>query len=41
MGHEIRAISVVGAGLIGSAWGAFFASQGLPVTLFDAEPEAL
>jgi carnitine 3-dehydrogenase len=37
---EIRRVAVVGAGTIGSGWATLFASKGLGVTLFDADPEA-
>jgi carnitine 3-dehydrogenase len=37
---EIRRVAVVGAGTIGSGWATLFASKGLSVTLFDADPEA-
>ncbi|NEX64735.1 3-hydroxyacyl-CoA dehydrogenase [Noviherbaspirillum galbum] len=34
-------IAIIGAGLIGSAWSTVFARAGLPVTLYDVEPQAL
>jgi 3-hydroxyacyl-CoA dehydrogenase len=38
---EIHNVSVVGVGLIGSAWAAFFASRGFPVAMFDSRFEGL
>lgn len=34
----IRRIGVVGAGVIGSSWAAFYASKGLEVKLYDIDP---
>lgn len=36
----IRRVAVVGAGTIGTGWATFFASRGLAVNLFDADPHA-
>ncbi len=33
-------IGIVGTGLIGASWAAFYASKGLAVSLFDADPAA-
>ena len=35
---SIRSIGVIGAGVIGSSWAAFYASKGLHVRLYDIEP---
>jgi L-gulonate 3-dehydrogenase len=37
----MESIAIIGAGLIGSAWSTVFARAGLPVTLYDVNPEAL
>ena len=34
----IRSIGVIGAGVIGSSWAAFYAGKGLHVHLYDIEP---
>ncbi|WP_205421188.1 3-hydroxyacyl-CoA dehydrogenase NAD-binding domain-containing protein [Rhizobium terrae] len=36
--ETIRSVAVVGAGLIGGAWAAFFLSRGLDVKVFDVDP---
>lgn len=38
--NGIQHIALVGTGLIGSAWAAFFAGRGLDVTLYDPDPAA-
>lgn len=40
MTTEIRQIGLVGAGLVGAAWAAFYAGQGLRVRLYDSDPAA-
>lgn len=41
MDLKIGNVSVVGVGLVGSAWSAFLASRGIPVRLFDPAADAL
>lgn len=41
MTREIKHVAVVGTGLVGSAWAAFFASQGLRVTMYNSPYDAL
>lgn len=37
--EEIGTVAIVGAGLIGGAWAAFFLSRGLKVRVFDTDPQ--
>lgn len=37
MGREIQNIGLIGAGLVGSAWAAFYAGKGFAVKLYDIE----
>ena len=36
--EDIRTVAIIGAGLIGGAWAAFFLSRGLKVQVFDTDP---
>ena len=38
---QVESIAIVGTGVIGSSWAAFYASQGMKVKLFDINPENL
>jgi len=38
--REIRKVAVIGQGVIGRGWAAFFASRGLQVAVFDVDPAA-
>ncbi|MFZ5769354.1 MAG: 3-hydroxyacyl-CoA dehydrogenase NAD-binding domain-containing protein [Bacillota bacterium] len=40
MGKEIRKVAVIGQGVIGRGWTAFFASRGLQVAVFDVDAAA-
>ena len=40
MGQKIERIGVIGVGLIGSGWAAFYAAKGLTVKLYDADRSA-
>ena len=40
MTTEIRQIGLVGTGLVGAAWAAFYAGKGLRVRLYDSDPAA-
>ena len=40
MGQKIERIGVIGVGLIGSGWAAFYAAKGLIVKLYDADRSA-
>ncbi|MDI6823100.1 MAG: 3-hydroxyacyl-CoA dehydrogenase NAD-binding domain-containing protein [Bacillota bacterium] len=40
MGKEIRKVAVIGQGVIGRGWTAFFASRGLQVAVFDVDGAA-
>lgn len=40
MDTKVGKVGIVGAGLIGSGWAAFYASKGFAVSLFDAETSA-
>ena len=41
MTKDIASVAVLGAGLVGSAWAAFFTSKGLRVTLYDCDAAIL
>jgi len=41
MSDEIKNIGVLGAGLVGAAWSAFFTSKGLDVALYDPDRSTL
>ena len=38
MTKGITNVAILGAGLVGSAWAAFFTSKGLSVKLYDCDP---
>lgn len=38
--HAIRKVAVIGCGVIGASWAAYFLSRGLDVTAFDPDPGA-
>ena len=42
MGHnvemEVRSVGVIGAGVIGSSWAAFYATKGFKVKMYDVDP---
>ena len=38
MTKDITNVAILGAGLVGSAWAAFFTSKGLRVKLYDCDP---
>jgi 3-hydroxyacyl-CoA dehydrogenase len=40
MTHDIRRVTVVGAGVIGASWSALFLSKGLDVVATDVDPDA-
>ena len=40
MTGEIRTIGIIGAGLVGAAWAAFFAAKGLAVNVYDISADA-
>ena len=40
MVRRIQKIAVIGAGLIGAEWAAFFAAKGYGVKIYDADPLA-
>ena len=35
--NEIKTVSIVGTGLIGASWAAFYASKGFRVKLYDTD----
>ncbi|EUB99355.1 3-hydroxyacyl-CoA dehydrogenase [Rhizobium sp. CF080] len=37
--EDIETVAIIGAGLIGGAWAAFFLSRGLKVRVYDTDPE--
>jgi 3-hydroxyacyl-CoA dehydrogenase len=34
---EIRSVAIVGTGVVGASWAAFFAARGLSVRLYDKD----
>ena len=40
MADEANRIAIVGAGLIGAGWAAFYAAKGFGVTMYDVDPSA-
>ena len=41
MDNEFKHIGIVGTGLIGAGWAAFYAAKGFGVTLYDESATAL
>ena len=41
MSHDIRQIGLVGMGLVGAGWAAYYASRGIRVQLYDVNADAL
>jgi len=39
MAHHIKTITIVGTGVIGASWAAFYASKGFTVKLYDLDPD--
>ncbi|MEW6753148.1 MAG: 3-hydroxyacyl-CoA dehydrogenase NAD-binding domain-containing protein [Candidatus Latescibacterota bacterium] len=39
-GSGVQRVGIVGAGTIGASWAAFYASRGIHVSLYDADPQA-
>lgn len=39
MSHPIKTIAIVGTGVIGASWAAFYASKGFTVKLYDVDPD--
>ena len=37
--HKIERIAVIGAGVIGSSWAAYFLSRGMDVRVWDPDPD--